>query len=908
MDQNNSSLLELEEYPDLPLIQYDTILSDEPESMNISPDLPSIAYFVPLDVAAVKSLSPWSVSPCGLIPLPRFTALFREASAKPLPRPAPLSPIKAPLPPQNKLSSPLPPRPSPATNRPAPPPVAAQPSHSSAIQSEISVIKSPIFIPPPDSNSSPRVQNSEVNLLPAYFNTQPATELSDTMLQLPPFTESQYRAYNLNLMPMPAEPTEQDVYKDLMSYFNLTPFPWQEELLTKFLELQNIYSINSLVFSAPTGAGKSLIGDFFTLKNYLEEQTTLWITPYIALINEKINSFTAIEQISTIYAIHSNIPFPKKIAKQSVIIATPEKALSLLPKIKDLSLVVFDEIHLVGGDNGRGAVFEVLLVLLRHLFSCKIIGMSATMKNIGELAEFLGPNSSYYSSTFKSKNIKEYLIHNKDFYECGPQNLTHLSTLDMPLPAILHKFLKSSEQTIVFCPSKIDTQKFAVLFKNLIKDQDSALLEQEVQKLSDPEKFLPMLKNGVCYHNSDLLLRDREVLENMFKKKLIRVIFATPTLSAGVNLPVDSVIISSTRIGMTSLNNTVYQQMRGRCGRFKDGQVVLIAAEKSSLEDAKSIVYNESSLFISSQSGFSHEFIELLVLNAIDIRGSVSLDDLVLLCQKSLFATQFNIRSRNHLETTKRVSDVIDKLINQKILKLKNSEYSLDRNGHAIITLHLPLDCVRAIIQLLDITLKDMNLSEETFFLALCVDPESRWMGLKGHELVQLASTVSTSRAELIRTLKKSQFHERLYSHALLFKEAINEVDISVLSANYKLIPGVIQSLAMSAASHSRKMAVLANRLNYNNMVENIFLTLAERLSFCSSTDITPLLRLHGVGPSKARLLVSMGIDQPKELINVDSRVLASKTSWTISFCENLILQAKRIEEFPEQANYAPFQ
>jgi len=97
---------------------------------------------------------------------------------------------------------------------------------------------------------------------------------------------------------------------------------------------------------------------------------------------------------------------------------------------------------------------------------------------------------------------------------------------------------------------------------------------------------MKLLAVGIGIHHSGISCEEREITEQLFRAGMLRVIFCTSTLAAGVNLPATRVIITNTRIagpGKPTLPCTIYRQMIGRTGRTQGtkAQSILIASDKN---------------------------------------------------------------------------------------------------------------------------------------------------------------------------------------------------------------------------------------------------------------------------------------------------------------------------------------
>jgi len=168
--------------------------------------------------------------------------------------------------------------------------------------------------------------------------------------------------------------------------------PSQEKALDAGL-LDNV----SLLICTPTASGKTLIAELASMKNVLERKgKAVYICPLKALASEKAKQFRQRygHLAKVALAIGDQDEPDTHLANHDIIICTAEKLDSLIrhhaPWLTQIATVIIDEIHLLN-DASRGPTLEILITLLRRLLpQVQLIGLSATIGNPQELADWLG--------------------------------------------------------------------------------------------------------------------------------------------------------------------------------------------------------------------------------------------------------------------------------------------------------------------------------------------------------------------------------------------------------------------------------------------------------------------------------------------------------------------------------------
>ncbi|MFH7860175.1 MAG: DEAD/DEAH box helicase, partial [Candidatus Aenigmatarchaeota archaeon] len=276
--------------------------------------------------------------------------------------------------------------------------------------------------------------------------------------------------------------------------------------------------------------------------------------------------------------------------------------------IKNISLIVVDEVHLLG-DSERGPTLEMTVTkILETVPNAQVLSLSATIKNAEEIANWL--KSKLINIDWRPVPLKEGVYYdgiiefsNGDIKEINFKDFE--SVINIALETIMEK-----GQALIFTTTRRKAEKIAekaakvlskTKFKSLLKEKT---LQQYADKIleiggksSYAEKIAHVIKKGAAYHHAGLSYPYRTLIEDAFRKKYIKILAATPTLAAGVNLPARTVIIPelwrySPEIGLYSIPVLEYKQYCGRAGRpryDKVGYAISIARKKAE----KELIFNK---------------------------------------------------------------------------------------------------------------------------------------------------------------------------------------------------------------------------------------------------------------------------------------------------------------------------
>src|SRR2546427_521546 len=311
------------------------------------------------------------------------------------------------------------------------------------------------------------------------------------------------------------------------------PFPLDD------FQLEAIRAIEggqSVIVSAPTGAGKTLVAEFAIHMALATGKRIAYTTPLKALSNQKFNDFTRAFGADTVGILTGDV---KVNPHGRVLVMTTEILRNAVygSGLDDLGYIVLDECHYMG-DEARGTVWEEIIV--NAPTDVLLVGLSATVANVKEIADWI-------------------------------------SIVHRPIVPIFHPAAQQSD---------VDHA-----INELIHDSPTvaeSLLNQTV---------FQALRLGVGLHHAGILPSLKRLIELLFERGLCRVVFATETMSLGIHMPARSVVLQGltkrTDRGFRSLSHNELTQMAGRAGRRgidPEGQCVIALDARDGVEDLLRVV------------------------------------------------------------------------------------------------------------------------------------------------------------------------------------------------------------------------------------------------------------------------------------------------------------------------------
>lgn len=383
--------------------------------------------------------------------------------------------------------------------------------------------------------------------------------------------------------------------------------------------------------AAHTSAGKTVVAEYAIAMSQKHMTRTIYTSPIKALSNQKYRDFRTKFGAENVGLITGDVSINPD---ASCLVMTTEILRSMLYRgadiIRDIEWVIFDEIHYIN-DSERGVVWEEVIIMLpQHI---GMVFLSATTPNHLEFSDWIGRTKKkkihVISTTKRPVPLQHFLYAGKEMFKLydaahgylpgaysaaktklfppsdkakaasgrgggsaagggssGPRTMGRTSGGDQSDWTKLVTALKDKAllPVVVFAFSKKLCEESASKLSKLDLSTPSErseihlFLEASIQRLQGSDRELPqvltmkeMLKRGVGVHHGGLLPIIKEMVEILFGRGLVKVLFSTETFAMGVNMPARTVVFNGIRKhdgkGFRDLLPGEYTQMAGRAGR-----------------------------------------------------------------------------------------------------------------------------------------------------------------------------------------------------------------------------------------------------------------------------------------------------------------------------------------------------
>ena len=693
-------------------------------------------------------------------------------------------------------------------------------------------------------------------------------------------------------------------FLERMGYEELYP-PQEESVKAGILDGK------SILVSSPTASGKTLIA-IFAIMNHLFKKNgkVVYLNPLRALSAEKFSEFQKLNLIDFGRKIKIQISTgelddaDKNLGQNDVIVLTNEKMDSLIRHgaewINNISLVVVDEVHLLG-DQDRGPTLEIILTKLKLMTQKpQILALSATVTNATEIAVWLGCDlvennwrpiplweGVYDDGTVIMQNGKKFEVENSIR---GP-------SVDLGIDSI-----KNGGQTILFAETRARSAILAakaadVISKNLNKDEKNEL-DKISQKILESNEHTEIVKNlatlikkGVAFHHAGLNQKCRETIESEFRNRKIKLLASTPTLAAGVNLPARRVIISNinrydTKSGLNKpISVLEYKQLCGRAGRPQYdnfGEAIIVGNSNS--DDLFDYYVNGTPEPISSKLT-DDKSLRTHVLSLVSSNPGIKKDELIDFFIETLAGSQIRKPTIKF-----KIQITLDYLALEDLIKERGGRFVANEFGKKTSMLYIdPLTAVyfRKSLQ------KTSKRKNHTFgFLHIITNCEDFFpkFSLRNKDYETISTLIENHVSELIAPISEYEC-----SRSLLAMHAwINESNEIFLSDNFGVESGDMHRMAETSDWLVYSLYELAKLESRDDLLDELNI-LRQRISYGIKEELLDLIRIRGIGRIRSRTLFKNGIKNLHDLSKISIKDLAKIDKIGSTLAENIKAQLQSV-------------
>ena len=654
----------------------------------------------------------------------------------------------------------------------------------------------------------------------------------------------------------------------------------------------------SLVVSSPTASGKTLLALMAAYQKVKQGRKVVYLAPLRALASEKYAEFGELRRfgISSGISTGDYDSTGEFLGRSDIVVLTNERFDSVMRHrvswIGSVGLFIADEVHLAGNDN-RGPTLEMILTKALHLgLDAQLLALSATISNAGTLAQWLGatPIELDWRPVPLREGVYDY---GRIVFADGEESQIPRSTYGAPIDVAMDT-VKGGGQSLIFANTRrravsLATRAAEVTQRSLSPEEKKAVSEASRRILTSGEEtslsrlLAEVVAKGSAFHHAGLEAEHRRIVEDYYRARAIKLLAATPTLAAGVNLPARRVVVadmtrySAERGGNAEISVLDYRQMAGRAGRpqYDDrGETVMIPPPSASSAEFLEHYAKEPPEPIESRLS-DESAMRSHTLATVGTGGGVSKADLTALFAKTLLAMQVGEK-----ETTKLMERALGYLLGEKLLESHGDLFYATDFGRRVSMLYI--DPATGVMFRDGIRRIESGKSYTAGVLHLVVstpDFEPKFP-LRSKDYDQAMAFMEEHSSEMLRRHSPREFAD--YDQALQDMRSvmalhgwIDEWREEQLLSRLGVEPGDMHR-AVDNADWLLHSLVEVSRLYKVPEMARQAETLRKRVASGVSEELVELTTIQGVGRVRARALYSAGLRTFEDLRDAPADKIAA--------------------------------
>jgi helicase len=648
-----------------------------------------------------------------------------------------------------------------------------------------------------------------------------------------------------------------------------------------------------MLVTTPTASGKTLIAMMAILKAVEKGSKAVYLTPLRALASEKHDDLKVLEKLDLGRKIRVAVATSdydssgKELAGADVIVLTNEKMDTLFRHnaewLGEVGLFVSDEVHLIG-DRERGPTLEMMLTKIRkHYPQSQVIALSATVANSDEIADWLGCElvESNWRPTKLVEGVFEYgSTRMSDGSKFKVESSGVSSAVDLAIDS-----LDNGGQALIFAETRKRAASLAAkavegVYRRLdkaTKELASNASAEILAKGDDSEltkTLAQLVAKGVAFHHAGLGPSSRKIVEDSFKKGVIKLLTATPTLAAGVNLPARRVVIASILRydsdygGSVPISVLEYKQLCGRAGRPKydtAGEAIIVSESGVNAEELYDHYVLGTPEPLRSQLS-SDSAVRFHLLSTIATVPGMKKPEIHELFGSTLFARQYRSATVEF-----KVESALDYLEQEGLVKSKNDRYIATEFGRRTSLLYIDPVTAVAFRNALERVERAEGKHTLGFLHLVSASPDFYpKLSLRKKDYDELSLLIQDRGSELLYHMSEYDCSRSFWALC----EWTEETGDKVLSDKMGVEPGDMHRIVEMGEWLAYSLYEVAKLMRREDLLPELY-NLRTRIRYGVKEELLPLVALEGIGRVRARALYLVGLTDVGKIAKAPQSKLA---------------------------------